>query len=396
MSKQPDLDRPIPFSLVAGGPYHSALGRLGLLGPEGLPTWRTAIVLAMLVWLLPAVLAVIQATQYPAYDGWAYFRDGTVYTRYLVAIVVMVTTERFADGRISLMVNQFLQARLLQPEARDRFRVIVAKTDQLASRTEIELLLLVLALAWSWLSTYFVSTVFVGGWEELSIAGEERLSWAGMTALLVSNPVFLFLLLRWCWRFVVWTLLLIRVSRLPLQLTALHPDRAGGLNFLALFPIIFCGQVFALSCVVSASLMKSMAVLDSASEQLIWVAVAVWVVLMMLIFLAPVLTFSSAMYRVREHAILEFGRLAQIHHLEFQKKWLVKRQDPETILGSEDPSSVADLNGAVQTALEMRVVPLDWTAIILLLCASLAPFIVILLAEVPLAELLKWLAVTIF
>jgi hypothetical protein len=58
------------------------------------------------------------------------------------------------------------------------------------------------------------------------------------------------------WRFLASTALLFRISRLPLQLAPLHPDRSAGLGFLAIYPSIFSGFVFALSCGVSSSILR--------------------------------------------------------------------------------------------------------------------------------------------
>ena len=391
MADSVSSERPIQFSLVAGGPFHALLSRLGLLGTDGLPAWRTAFILALLAWVPPAALAVAQSLVHNGYSGWSFFGDGTVYTRYLVAVIAMVATERLADGRITVLINQFLQARLLDQDAREEFRAIVDKADRQASWPLVEGILLLLALAWSWLSFYFVSATAVSGWEEWTVGGVSRLSWAGTVAELLANPIFLFLMMRWLWRFLVWTVLLFRIARLPLQLTAVHPDRAGGLIFLAMFPGIFSGFVFALSSVVSSSLIKTMTLL-APSQLFIWFAVCGWVLFMALIFLAPLFFFSSPLYRVREQALIEYGRLAQLHHQAFHNAWIGSDKQPEELLGHQDPSSAADLNACVQAVLDMRVVPLDRDAILQILAAAAIPFLAVLVYQVPLSEILKWIA----
>lgn len=390
MANAASIEEPVQFPLVAGGPFHTVLSHLRLLGPNRLPTWRTAFVLALLAWVPPAALAVTQTLLNADYSGWEFFQDGTVYTRYLVAIIAMVATERFADARISILVNQFLQARLLDPDARERFRTITARADRQASWPLIEGILLVLALAWSWLSYYYVSRASASSWEEWTIGGETHLSWAGTAAELLSNPVFLFLVLRWFWRFLIWTVLLLRISRLPLRLTAMHPDRSGGLIFLALFPGMFSGLVFALSCVVSSSLVKSAALL-TPSQLFIWFTIGGWVLLMALVFFAPLFVFSAPLYRVREQALIEYGRLAQVHHQAFHRIWIAGKRDPEELLGSPDPSSCADLNACVQATLDMRMVPLDLAAVLQILIAAAAPFLFFLATQIPLAEIMTWI-----
>ena len=55
------------FSLVGGGPFDALLDRFGLIGEDRLPTWRAAVVMALLAWMPPAALAVV-ATQVPIGD----------------------------------------------------------------------------------------------------------------------------------------------------------------------------------------------------------------------------------------------------------------------------------------------------------------------------------------
>jgi hypothetical protein len=240
-----------------------------------------------------------------------------------------------------------------------------------------------------------VSTVSGGGWEQLTTPAGARMSWAGNLAELLSNPVFLFLVFRWLWRFLIWTLLLMRISVLPLNLTAIHPDRAGGLMFLALFPGMFSGFVFAMGCVVSSSLVKSVELL-APSQMFIWLAIGGWVLLMVLIFIAPLFVFAAPLYRTRERAIVEYGRLAQIHHQAFQKRWMSPESDAEALLGSPDPSSVSDLNASVQAALDMHIVPLDRRAVLQTLTAAAVPFLYFVLMQVPSAEIVKWIIGAIF
>ena len=58
------------------------------------------------------------------------------------------------------------------------------------------------------------------------------LSPAGWWHTCISLPILYYFLLRWLRIFVIWSHFLFRVSRLDLELTPTHPDRAGGLGFL--------------------------------------------------------------------------------------------------------------------------------------------------------------------
>jgi len=105
---------------------------------------------------------------------------------------------------------------------------------------------------------------------------------------------------------------------------ALHPDRAAGLGFLAIYPGIFNGLVFALSSVVASSMVKALAV-EGHSPQTVWLALAVWLGICLVLVLGPLLVFAWPLYRVRERALLEYGRLATQHHIAFDRKWIKSR-----------------------------------------------------------------------
>src|SRR5262245_26032029 len=259
------------FSLVAGGPFHRVLRRPGPTGADQLPTWTAALVLALLAWLPPAVLAVAQSLADGSYSGWGFFTDSTVYTRFLIAIWMMVVTERYADGRILVLARQFRNGRLLSDAHLPALAEVFAIADRRSSSAIEEVIIAVAALVWSGMTARYAVALAGSSWEGTMVAGEVVLSWAGAAARFFSNPLFIFLLLRWIWWFLVWTALLLRISRLPLQLTPLHPDRSAGLGFLAIFPSIFSGLVFALSCVIASNLSKDLG-LQQHGPQTGWVA----------------------------------------------------------------------------------------------------------------------------
>ena len=382
------------FSLVVGSPFHVVLRRLGLTGADRLPTRRAAISLTLLAWLLPALLAVAQSLADGRYSGWGYFTDLTVYARYLVAIWVMVATERYADGRIVILTRQFREARLLSDDSLPAFAAVLAIANRRSSSALAELVIVAAALAWSSLVSSYVVSVARSSWEGTLVDGEVVLSWAGEAARWISNPLFLFLTLRWIWRFLVWAALLHRISRLPLQLTPLHPDRSAGLGFLAIYPSIFSGFVFALSCVIASSFLKELAFVRHSPET-VWFALAGWLAMILALVLGPLLVFVRPLHAVRERALLEYGRLAGQHHLAFHRKWVGEARSGEDLMGSPDPSSVSDLNASVQAVRQLRVVPIDGAAVVQLVVAAGIPLLAVVATRVPLADLAKWIIGTI-
>ncbi|MEH6570697.1 MAG: hypothetical protein V7709_16575 [Halioglobus sp.] len=394
-SKSAPADLSERFSLVSGGAFHAMLARIGLLASDGLPTAKAAAVLALAAWLAPTLTAVAQTWMDDAYSGWGIFSDATIYARYLVAIWAMVATERYADGRVQLLVDHFQGAQLLGGPAQEKFAAAVRLADRRSASWRAEAGILVVAFMWTSVSTRFLLSVSQSSWEIVAIDSIGQLSWAGAVSAVFSNTLFLFLVLRWFWRLGIWAALLKHISQLELQLMPLHPDRAGGLGFLALFPSIFTGLVFALGCVVSGAMIKALDVANF-SEQIIGPVVATWLIFVLMVFVGPLLVFVRALYDARERGLLDYGRLAHLHHLDFHRKWIERGGREETLLGSTEPSSVSDLNASVQAALDMRLIPIDRTNVIQLILAAGLPMIAVVLYIMPLVELLLWIVGVIF
>lgn len=386
---------PDRFSLVAGGPFHSALGRLGLLGEDRLPLRKAGISIAMVAWLLPALLAVVQSLFDDTYSGWGYFTDLTVYARFLIAIAVMIATERHADGRLAMLARQFRDAKLIEDEGLAGFGRALKDADRRSSSGVAEAVLAAAALAWSGFTARFVVELAGSSWEGRVAGSDVVLSWAGVMVSYVSSSLFLFLVLRWTWRFLLWGQLLFRISRLPLRLAPLHPDRSAGLGFLTIYPTIFSGVLFALSCVVASSFLKDLSLVEH-SARAIWFTVGGWLAISVGLVLGPMLVFSRALYLERERALLEYGLLGDQHHLAFHRKWIQGESGGEQLLGDPDISSAADLNASFQTIETMRIIPVDRSAILGLLTAAGVPMLAVVAKEIPLLELFKWIASAVF
>jgi hypothetical protein len=378
------------FSLVVGGPFHSALRRLRLVGADQLPTPKAAIGLALIAWLLPALLVVAQSLLDSGYEGWGFFTDLTVHTRYLVAIWAMIAIERYADGRIIVLTRQFREACIVRDQDLPALSAALDLADRRSSSWIAEGIILVLALIWPGLTAHYAVTLAGSSWEGAAVGGQVVLSWGGQVARFVSAPLFLFLALRWIWRFLVWTALLYRISRLPLQLSPLHPDRAAGLGFLAVFPGIFSGFAFALSCVVAAAMIKELG-LARHEPNVVWFAIAAWIAFNLVLFLGPLLVFAGPLLAARERALLEYGRLANQHNLALHRKWIEGGKSGEELAGTPDLGMAGNLNSAIQSIRAMQFVPVDRATVVQLVVAAGLPMLAVAAQLMPLAELAKWL-----
>lgn len=356
------------FSLVAGGPFNRLLSKLGLTDADQLPSRVSIVALVLLAWLPPALLAAAQSLLDGHYSGWAYFSDWTVHTRFLIAIGVMLATERYADHRLCALVHHFRGAQIFRNEGLASFQNAVEIADRRSSSAWAEAIILAMAVIWSYFSVPLVVELGGTSWAGALHADRAVLSWAGEATRFLSNPLFLFLVLRWLWWFMVWTLLLYRIARLPLQLAPLHSDRAGGLGFLTVYPGIYSGLAFALSCVIASAMLKELAI-EHPGTEMVWTAIGVWLAFNLALFIGPLLVFAYPLYARREQALIEYGRLANQHHVAFHQKWIVEMRHGENVVGASDLSTMTGINACVEAVKAMRFIPVDRVALLQLLAA---------------------------
>jgi hypothetical protein len=215
---------------------------------------------------------------------------------------------------------------------------------------------------------------------------------AGWWYILVSLPILFFLLLQWVWIFLLWAMFLFRVSRLDLELTPTHPDRAGGLGFLGWGVAGFAVVLLAVSAVLSGSLAGEIVFRGSSLDRLKY-HILIFVAFAIAIVHAPLLAFSGRLGRCRFRGLLEFGTLTGRHDRAFDEKWLKTRgTDRAGLLGSPDVSSLADIGIVYEHVERMQLIPSDKKALLVLIAAALIPMIPLVGTAIPLGEILSKLA----
>lgn len=381
----------VEFSLVLGGPFHHLLTGLRLVGPDTLPGLATTAAVVGLAWLVPATLCVIEflVRTDPAVLG--FFSDYTVYTRYIIAIGAMLATERLAHRRLSPVVEQFRYAGLVSGTSADAFDKLVCAADRRTASAPAETACLAVVIVLAVTSAVLDIQISRPDWAEVVVDGSAQSTWSNWWSHWVSKPLFQFLFLRWLWRFAVWFWLLYRISKLDLHLVAFHPDRCGGLGFLSVYPTVFAGFIFALSCLVASQL-----VLELQFGRVTWhnaqLMMAAWLGLVALLFLAPLVSFAPVLSRLRERSIFTLGRLASEHHRSFEKKWMSGSASEDGLVGSEDTGSAADLEPIAAAPYTLWVIPIKPFTVIQVLVPAALPMIAVVLTQTPLEKLLQQIA----
>lgn len=389
----PDLPASEPpsrrFSLIVGGPFNHLLNASGLAAADRLPGIGAAALIAGLAWGLPAALAALQWMLDPGFDGAGFFEDSRTGVRYLVAITLMVLAERSTDGHFARLIDRFHGLGIVTDSVGARFRGLLAWADARTSSRLAEALMVVAALVISF-ATADERLLAPGSHWAGTVQGEDVVySWAGQAVIWISDPIFAFLFLRWMWRFVVLALLMFRISRLPLRLWPLHPDRVAGLSFLGEFPMAFSGLVFALGCVLASGMHghRDESFVDMDFLQAVTIA---WVGFTLLITLGPLTFFSAPLRAARDQSRVFYGVLVVRHLQDFERAWASDDSGRREIpLGDDSVSSLSDLNGIMEPLLGMRLIPGGFSGVRSIGAAAAAPMVVTMALELSLDEALK-------
>jgi hypothetical protein len=374
MAPPPTVESSPAFSLVRGGPLYTlcAALRLGSARAAALAfvavTWAPLMVLALLEWRA-GHRSVIAA-------------DLAVHARLLIAIPLLFEAERSLDVRSRRCVERFVSDRWAAG-AEDRVVRAIRATERLRDALAPEVILLVLAT--------LASQALYRNYTPFDLIRDRAVveDWAPIRGwyAFVALPIFQFLTARWVWRWVIWCSLLWRLSRLPIAAVATHPDRRGGLAFLAEPSVGFGYVVFATSAVQAAVWAEK--VLSGGARVTDFNAqVAVLVAANLLLSLGPLLLFSGHLWRCRFEALRHYDELGTDYTRLFQDRWIDRKQR-EGLLGTSDIQSLADLGNAYGVIREMRLVPIEIKTALIIAAATLGPMVPVALLQVPLKELIK-------
>jgi hypothetical protein len=373
--------------------YRSAL-RLGFERPRALRLARTFGILALVTCVpivllaLPSGLVMGHRVEVPL------FRDPSFYSRYLLALPLLVFAELVVVRSLAVQSGYFLESGLIPEAERSRFRESEDELKRLFNSVVAQAVILIVSYAVVIsLRTVVAYCPGSSSWERLGPTEGQRITAAGWWSILVALPIVVFLLLRWLWRICAWGWFLYRASLLDLELTPTHPDRAGGLGFLAWGQAGFAPVVAAVSSVLSGSLAAEVIYGGETLNSLKY-HVIVFVSLALAFVLAPLLVFFGKLTRCRFQGALDFRLLIWRHDRAFDEKW-IKGAGPkdENVLGNPDMSSLADIAAAFEHVQRMRPIPLDNMAVLVLLLAAVVPLLPFLASTIPLTDILEDLGI---
>jgi hypothetical protein len=391
------LRHPPEFSLVLGGPLFQLLRRVHL-SDDALQMARRRIVAgALLAWFPLLLLSTLTGDFWGGQAAVPFLKDAEVHVRFLVALPLLILAELVVHQRMRPLVQQFLERNLIPSADLPRFEAAIASAVRLRNSVVAEVFLIGLVygvgigVVWRYFLTLDATT-----WYATPGASGPELSLAGFWYWYVSLPLFQFLLLRWYFRLFIWARFLWQVTRIELSLIPTHPDRLGGLSFVS-------GQVYAFAVLavahgaLLAGNLANRIFFTGATLTQYKAEIAIMVIFLLCLILAPLLVFAPQLSRAKRTGLREYGTLAERYVREFDTKWLRGGAPTgETLIGSADIQSLADLGNSFSVVQDMRIVPVTRDALLRLAGAALVPLLPLALTMMSLEELLKRLMGVLF
>ena len=376
------------FSLTRGGPVYRLQLRLGA-GEEERTVVR-ALLATLLTWLPLLLLSTAQGLAYGKHLQIPFVQDFAVNARFLIALPLLILSEVWIDRRLRTTVKHFLKSGLVKEAELPSFEAVIEKITELRDRMLPEIVMLIAAYLPS-LSVHNPEILIrnISSWHLARPPAGEMLSYAGWWFGLVSAPVFRVLLLRWLWRMYLWATFLWRVSKLNLVLIPTHPDLAAGIGFLSNAQLSFGPIAFACGAVVAGQIGNAVAY-EGATVAALKFVIITYCVIAVLVQVTPLLLLIPVLRPVKKRGLLEYGALAAGYTQTFDAKWVHGRPpEGETLLGSSDIQSLADLGNSFAIVRGMRMVPIDKTTLIGLAIPAVLPMAPVLILGTPADQLIR-------
>jgi hypothetical protein len=377
-----ELDFWRDWSLVEGGPLRRLGRKLGLpRGRRG--AVRLGLGVAALTWI---PLLVANALEHHLTSGSTvpFLSSFGTHARLLVTIPLFFLAEALFDLR-SLQAMRSLVASTLVP-ARESPRLVAtlrtAARWQDSSIVEAGVVLIVIFIVVSGLRADLPAGLTT--WRVNDAGG---LTAAGRWYSLVSFPLFQFLLLGWVVRLLIWGWVLWRLARMRLNLLPTHPDSAGGLCPLGIAQVALAPLSFAVSAILVGTYAEEVRFGTVTVQQLVPTVVGV-IVGVAVVMVLPLLFFVPKLLEVKQQGLIDYGELGERYVRGFDQKWIRGGAPPdESLLGSADVQSLADLANSFSIIDRMRLIPLSFRQFLVIVASAALPMTPLVLFILPLDEL---------
>jgi hypothetical protein len=364
-------------SLVRGGPFYRIQRGLGLIREPHWNFGRRLMLFVTVGWLPLLLFTAILNPQ----GLHSFISEYRVHSRLLIAIPALLLGEIYMESRFRAAFEHLRRSGLLDRSDLAYMDGVAATIARLRDAMLPEILVLALIVVRT-VATY-KGLVDATPWLGSGAGANFQLTAAGWYAVVVSAPLFQFLLALGLWNWLLWTFFAFKLSRQNLRLVATHPDLHGGLGFLGVMTSAFAPITFAVSAVIGATWRHD--ILNHGAHLINFrLPVIVLAIVILILALAPLIFFVPRLARLRRVGILEYGTLAQIQSIAFREKWILRNTPRESdFLQSHDASALSDFADSFARIAKLNPFPADLTSLYGLAAAMALPALPVILAQIP-------------
>ncbi|MFT3922415.1 MAG: hypothetical protein QM778_07775 [Myxococcales bacterium] len=390
---RPILESLTDFSLTRGGLFFRLAGRFKLLPRSGQLGTRLVLGAAGLCWIPVVLLVLLEHFTTGSWDP--LFTRTELHVRMLFSLTLLLWGEWFFEQRVRSTSRHLLDHDFIPEAKQASWREVIIKVLRVRDSWAPEITLLVCVYAISLIAYMGYLEPHVLRWLAPTIH-EAGVHWEKATPawwwyMLISQPLFLFVLLRWISRWFLYTNFMWSLARMPPAVQPLHSDRAGGLLFLA-EPLLAL-RFFALA--TSGALMSVwLDELDrSKAQPAIFAAdIIVFVAISMGLAVLPYLPFTRVLAEGKHRSLLACSAVMDRYTRRFEDRWypLDEARDDERMLGNEDFSGLVDSGSSYAVLEDMRITLPGPKFLKAHFVAAVLPFVVIMVIYgPPAADVLK-------
>jgi hypothetical protein len=372
-------------SLIRGGAIYHFQEAVRLIRPNQWNTGRRILVALLVGWVPLVALAALSDSRASLVG---LLKDYRVFARVFIAIPLLIAGQPLIEERFRLIVRHFSDAALLKPEDSPKFLAILATIKRLSDAWLPELALVSFGCV---SGVLFVGNnlMFDAPWSVRMLGTSASQSPAGWYFVLVTQTIYMVLLGLALWKWLLYVLFFWRVSRLQLQLVPCDPDQSGGLGFLGYSATAFLPVVVAASFAIG-SVLRYQALHSVFSIESLIMVLVLWIMVVLLVFVGPLAIFGPKLMDLSRLGYLQYGSLAHLHAEQFHEKWVQGRQAHlGELLDAGELPALNNLASSFDRLRRMRPLPVDNITLIQVTVAAAVPMLPVVLAQIPLKELLR-------
>lgn len=318
-----------------------------------------------------------------------FFYDLAMTFRFLVSLPLMLQIPKYTGKVLTILLNQFVIAGVVQGEEATKFNALVEKAEHLKRSRSASTVIWICVYA---LVTYlflFYDTMRFESWR----AHDGEYTLAGCWLSFISHPIYFFVFFSFLWRSGVWWWLVYNISRLNLNIRPAHGDNTGGIGFMAgsVRAFSFPALTFSISFAAGAT---NLVIYENVSMDNLKFMITGLGIILTFLFVGPLFFFHVPLINAKKAWALKYNLLSSTQIDDFEGKWLKnvreeKKVTEEGILVADTFSALCDLNSTTERVASMDTVPFHIKDFYLFVLAIVVPFLPVIAMQVSWKVLFK-------